>query len=200
MPRPALFTTEALLDAAVSLAARGGPNAVTMAALARETGAPSGSLYHRFTGRPALLAGVWLRAVEGFQEGCARSLRAHPSLEAAVDTARYVVDWSRQHPERARVLLYRPTDFDSGHWADTDLRRLRDGNVEVGALLGALAQRLHRSGESPDLALERLRLAVVDLPLALVRRGLLDEAGLLPRAAELAAESARRLLAPCRER
>ncbi|MCG7527704.1 TetR/AcrR family transcriptional regulator, partial [Streptomyces sp. OfavH-34-F] len=69
MARPPRFSTEQLLDAAVPLAAASGPAGVTMSAVAQATGAPSGSVYHRFPGRDALLAEVWLRTVERFQDG-----------------------------------------------------------------------------------------------------------------------------------
>ena len=48
MPRPAIFTLDELLDAAAALLAADGPSAVTMSAVARAAGAPSGSMYHRF--------------------------------------------------------------------------------------------------------------------------------------------------------
>ncbi|MFF8264165.1 helix-turn-helix domain-containing protein [Streptomyces virginiae] len=69
MARPPRFDTGQLLDAAVRLAAVGGPASVTMSAVAQAVGAPSGTVYHRFTGRTALLAEVWLCTVERFQEG-----------------------------------------------------------------------------------------------------------------------------------
>ncbi|MEJ7734392.1 MAG: TetR family transcriptional regulator [Polyangiaceae bacterium] len=46
--RPAKFDREELLDAALALVAEGGPAALTLAALARAAGAPTGSIYHRF--------------------------------------------------------------------------------------------------------------------------------------------------------
>lgn len=78
MPRPPRFDADELLDAAVLLAAAGGPAAVTMSAVAQTVGAPSGSVYHRFPGRPALLAEVWLRTVEDFQEGYLAALDGDP--------------------------------------------------------------------------------------------------------------------------
>src|SRR5690349_25083603 len=69
MGRPARFDADQLLDEALALAAEGGPEAVTMAAVAQRAGAPSGSLYHRFAGRSALLAALWLRTVADFQAG-----------------------------------------------------------------------------------------------------------------------------------
>ncbi|WP_159942414.1 MULTISPECIES: TetR/AcrR family transcriptional regulator [unclassified Nocardiopsis] len=196
MGRPARFSTELLVGTATALAAEGGPAAVTMAAVARGAGAPSGSLYHRFPGRPALLAAVWLHALEDFQAGCREALSAEPALEAAVGTARHVVAWSRARPDLARVLLYRPTEFDSPHWPEADRSRMSAANAGVGGLLARVALALREPGEEEARARERVRLAVVDLPLSLVRRHLLGGGGVPEDAEALAAESARRLLQP----
>ncbi|WP_017597312.1 TetR/AcrR family transcriptional regulator [Nocardiopsis lucentensis] len=196
MGRPARFSTDDLVAAAVGLAAEKGPAAVTMAAVARAAGAPSGSLYHRFANRPALLAAVWLHALESFQEGCRAALSASEPLTAAADTARYVLEWSRSRPDLARILLWRSADFDETAWPDADRVRLESANAEVGALLAVLARDLRDPGEPEERARERVALAVVELPLALVRRHLVRERGVPEEAASLAADAARRLLTP----
>lgn len=195
MGRPARFSDHDLVKAATALAAGQGPASVTMAAVARAAGAPSGSLYHRFPGRPALLAAVWLHALEGFQVGCRQALSAASAEEAAVGTARHVVSWSREHPDMARVLLHRPTEFAFPRWSEPDRVRMERANVEVARLLEKVAERMREPGEGAAHALERVRLAVVDLPLALVRRHLLEGSELPREVTELAADSARRLLA-----
>ncbi|WP_017606825.1 TetR/AcrR family transcriptional regulator [Nocardiopsis alkaliphila] len=194
MGRPARFSTDDLVKAATALAAEGGPASVTMAAVARAAGAPSGSLYHRFPERPALLAAVWLHALETFQEGCRRKLSVLPALEAAVGTTHHVVSWSRAHPDLARVLLYRPGEFDSPRWSEVDRARMARANGEIGALLVRVADGLREPGEETEHALERVRLAVIDLPLSLVRRHLLGGRDLPEEVVELATDSARRLL------
>ncbi|PDP86750.1 TetR family transcriptional regulator [Glycomyces fuscus] len=196
MGRPARFSTEALIATATALAAEGGPAAVTMAAVARGAGAPSGSLYHRFPGRPALLAAVWLHALEDFQAGCRRALAAAPPLEAAVGTARHVVAWSRARPQSAQVLLHRPADFDAPHWPEAARARMAAANAGIGDRIAEVARDLREPAEEEDATLERVRLAVVDLPLALVRRHLLGGVALTEGAEDLAADSARRLLTP----
>lgn len=197
MGRPARFSTDELVGTATALAAEGGPAAVTMAAVARLAGAPSGSLYHRFSGRPALLAAVWLHALEGFQAGCRAALSAEPALQAAVGTARHVVAWSRAHPDLARVLLHRPADFGSPHWPEADRARMEAANAGIGGRLLEVARDLREPGEQEAQALERVRLAVVDLPLSVVRRHLLAGSSLPAKVEDLASGSARRLLAPC---
>src|SRR5438874_1945941 len=107
MSRPPRFATSLLLDTAVQLAAESGPSGVTMSAVAAAAGAPSGSLYHRFAGRSALLAEVWLRTVERFQEGYFAALESSPDPCAAGRAgSRHVVAWSRAHPQEAGLLLY----------------------------------------------------------------------------------------------
>ena len=57
------------VDAATRLFAEGGVRALTMNAVAREISAPSGSIYHRFPDRAALLAAMWFRTTGDFQRG-----------------------------------------------------------------------------------------------------------------------------------
>ncbi|CAL9388964.1 hypothetical protein SUDANB121_01224 [Nocardiopsis dassonvillei] len=196
MGRPARFDSDALVAAATALAARGGPAAVTMAAVAREAGAPSGSVYHRFSGRPALLAAVRLGALADFQEGCHEALSAPDPLAAAVGAARHVPAWSRGAPERARVLLYSDADFEAERWPPAERERRDRGNARLRAAVVAVAAGLRAPGEAPEAALERVRTAVVDLPLALVRRHLAEGGAVPARAVEAAGEAAHRLLAP----
>ena len=91
MPRPAIFTLDELLDAAAALLAADGPSAVTMSAVARAAGAPSGSMYHRFPTRAALcgehavvrrhlIAGRAIPAsADAIVEQCARALIPVPA-------------------------------------------------------------------------------------------------------------------------
>ena len=55
MARPAQFTSEAFVDAAIALVAEGGAGAATLQAIARRVGGPTGSIYHRFESRAAIL-------------------------------------------------------------------------------------------------------------------------------------------------
>ncbi|MFD0355822.1 TetR/AcrR family transcriptional regulator [Streptomyces sp. NPDC127110] len=192
MPRPPRFDTGELLDAAVRLAAGGGPTAVTMSAVAQAAGAPSGSVYHRFPGRPALLAEVWLRTVEGFQEGYLAALDADPDpRRAARAGARHVVAWSRDHPAEAALLLYGAEEFGRSGWSDEHRERADRGNGRVFARLGELGAAL---GETGPEGRDRIVLALVDLPLAVVRRPLRAGLPLPPHAEDLAEESAATLL------
>ncbi|WP_093896391.1 TetR/AcrR family transcriptional regulator [Streptomyces sp. Ncost-T10-10d] len=192
MARPPRFDMNQLLDAAVRQAAALGPAGVTMSAVAKEVGAPSGSVYHRFAGRTALLAEVWLRTVESFQEGYFKILEADvDARRAGPAAARHVVAWSRAHPEEAALLLYGAEDFGRSNWAEEHLHRADCGNQRVRTALASVAVAL--GAEGPQ-ATECVALALVDLPLALVRRHLRAGTPLPAFAEDLAEESATALL------
>ncbi|MFC9298713.1 TetR/AcrR family transcriptional regulator [Streptomyces sp. NPDC057011] len=192
MARPPRFDTDQILDAAVRLAASGGPGGVTMSAVAQAVGAPSGSMYHRFAGRTALLAEVWLRTVERFQAGYFDALHSDPDpRRAARAAARHVVAWSRAHVEEASLLLHGVGEFGRADWGEEYVRRADFGNERVYASLGALASSLGVTGPRDR---ERVTLALVDLPLSVVRRHLRAGEPLPPHAEDLAEECAAALL------
>lgn len=190
--RPTLHPTEHLLDTAAALAAERGASRVTMAGVARAAGAPSGTLYHRFESRGALLGALWLRTVRRFHDGYLQELQGDPPDAACVAAARHVVTWSREHPAEARILLQGPTEMGSADWPPAvrgDAEALRD---EVDTALGRLARRMGGNGRA---ARERVVFASVDIPYALLRRHL--EAGTLPADAEdLVEVCVRALVAP----
>ncbi|MGW2039951.1 TetR/AcrR family transcriptional regulator [Streptomyces virginiae] len=192
MARPPRFDTDQILDAAVRLAASAGPGGVTMSAVAQAIGAPSGSMYHRFAGRTALLAEVWLRTVERFQEGYLAGLHgdADPRT-AARGAARHVVAWSRARPEEAALLLHGAAEFGRADWSEEHTRRADSGNERVYAAIGRLAEAL---GVTDDRGRDRITLALIDLPLSVVRRHLRAGGPLPPHAEDLAEECAAALL------
>lgn len=194
MARPPRFDTDQLLDAAVRLAVASGPAGVTMSAVAHEVGAPSGSMYHRFAGRAALLAEVWLRTVERFQEGYFTAIGAEADAwQAGRAAARHVITWSRAHPEEAALLLYGAEDFGRTGWSEEHIDRADRGSRRVRTALDSLAGSL--GAEGPQ-ARERVTLAVVDLPLSIVRRHLRSGLPLPAHAEALAEECTAALLSP----
>jgi AcrR family transcriptional regulator len=169
MGRPPRYDADSLLDAAVSLAAGQGPRAVTMSAVIESVGAPSGSLYHRFPNRPALLAALWLRTLERFQAGFLEAAGAEDGPVAALAAAAHTIEWSRTDHEQARVLLYGAADFGHDEWPGPARKRLASRQAVVAEAIDALATKLELGGSD---GLERTTLATVDVPLALVRRHL----------------------------
>jgi AcrR family transcriptional regulator len=165
MPMPARFQTEELLDAALALFAEGGLQAVTMAGVARAVGAPSGSLYHRFAGRPALVASLWLRAVERFQDGYLAALECPDPIGAAHRAAAHVLRWVREHPAEALLLLTHGPDEVLVPNTPAELTSRHDGTRRrLDAALTQLRRRL-----PGQVSPTRLRFAVIDLPYAAVR-------------------------------
>jgi AcrR family transcriptional regulator len=164
--RPALHDTQTLLDVALTIAADRGPASVTIAAVSAASGAPSGSLYHRFDDRAALLGQLWLRTTGQFQSGFLQALGSVPGVEGCAAAATYVITWCRDHPAEARLLLRGPDDFAAADWPPPTRRRAA---ADRRALTKALQARATELGEP---TLDRILLATVDLPLAVVRRHL----------------------------
>ena len=162
MPRPARFTLDELLDAAAALLAADGPSAVAMSAVARTVGAPSGSMYHRFPTRAALCGELWIRTEERFHAGFtdALSTSADPQ-QRCVAAARFTVQWCRENPVEAQVLLTGAGALGAADWPD-DLTSRRK------RLHRALRRTLAGLPADPD----RVNAAVIDIPYAVVRRHL----------------------------
>jgi AcrR family transcriptional regulator len=183
MPRPSRFSVDALLDAAAELLAADGPAAVTMSAVARATGAPSGSMYHRFPTRAALCGDLWLRTEERFHSGFAAALATSDDPQArCVAGARYTVQWCREQPIEAQVLLAGADALCRADWpADLTARRER------------LHRRLRRLLAGVRADPERVNAVLIDIPYAIVRRHLLAHRT-IPASAERIVEDCARAL------
>ena len=120
MPRPARYSVDTLLDVAAELLAAEGPSAVTMSAVARAAGAPSGSVYHRFPTRAALCGELWVRTEERFQEALIDALSEDrdDAQQRCVAGALRIVQWCRENSTEAQVLLAGPHELGLGDWPD----------------------------------------------------------------------------------
>jgi AcrR family transcriptional regulator len=193
MAPPRKHDTDSILDAARALVLRDGPRAASVAAIARESGAPVGTLYHRFGSRDAVLAAAWLRALERFQQ-CALSAASHAEpLEAAVAMAASQIGFASAHPHDARLLLtLRRDDLLDADLDDGFRSRLEEINAPLRAALAEIANGLR--GRTDGRTLDHVTRAVVDLPNAAIRRHVREE-GKLPAWLETdVAEAARVLL------
>jgi AcrR family transcriptional regulator len=176
MPRAPRFTRQDLIDAAIRVCVRHGPGALTIDAVARMAGAPTGSIYHRFASRQDLLAETWLATMAAFQAGFVAALRETsepPGLAAAL----FPVQWARSNPEAARLLvLYRRQDLVRGELPE----RLREAARQLAAELGEAIARfaLNAFGDRSLAAKQRAAFLVLDLPNAAMRRYL--AAGISP--------------------
>lgn len=193
MGRPAKFDRREMAGAALKLVAERGPRSLTVAALAKELGAPTGSIYHRFASRDQLLAGLWMDVVESFQSGFAAALGRAQGAEGGVLVAGFMVDWAREHPLEARLLLlHRRQDFVSGPWPRELVERAAALEPELGSALRAFAKRAFGRADADVMA--RLRFALLDAPLGGIKP-YLQARRPIPRVFdELVASTARALL------
>jgi AcrR family transcriptional regulator len=186
MPRPARYSVDELLDAAVMLLADEGPSAVTMSAVARTVGAPSGSMYHRFPTRAALCGELWIRTEERFHFGVTEALSgAEDPQTRCVAAARFTVRWCREHPNEAQVLL-----------AGADALAAVDWPEHLTAARRRLHRRLRQLMKDVPGDTDRVTAAVVDVPYAVVRRHLLAKQAVPASADDIVADCARALIPP----
>lgn len=199
MPRQAAFHPHLILDAASRLAARDGPAAATMARIAGELGAPTGSIYHRFPSRDVLLGEVWLGAAQAFQRDFGAVLARDPVHDAALAAARFVVERVRRRPDEARLLmLHRREDFLGGEWPEALAARAQALRRDADEGLRSACRRL--CGTDDAAAQRGLRFAVVDVPLAAVLPHLRAGVPPPPQVDELVQVSAAAVLATLRAR
>jgi AcrR family transcriptional regulator len=191
--RPAKFDRDELLDTALALVAEGGPAALTLAALARAAGAPTGSIYHRFPSLDALTTELWVRTVERFQRGFVEAAAIDDSLEAMVAAALYTSRWSRRHLAEARLLLlHRHRDL--VRRAPPELaRRLEAQRSASMRVFRALVRRHFGRVTSRNMAVAWF--VVVDVPYGAVRRALLAGKRPPPLVDQLVEQTCRALLA-----
>jgi AcrR family transcriptional regulator len=161
-----------MLDVARDLLIERGSASATVEAIAAVSGAPTGSIYHRFGSRDGLLTRLWIRAVYRSQASFLAALEHEDPRTAALAAAQSILEFCEQEPADARLLVsFRRDDLiltaPSGKLAD----ELEELNRPVQAAVVTLARRLY--GRSTKAALNRTMLAVFDLPYGAVRRYLL---------------------------
>jgi AcrR family transcriptional regulator len=161
-----------MLDAARDLLLEGGSGRATVEAIADLSGAPTGSIYHRFGSRDGLLTRLWIRAVYRSQASFLAALEHEDARTAALAAAQSILEFCEQEPADARLLVsFRREDLirtaPSGQLAE----ELEELNRPVEAAVVALARRLY--GRPTRAALNRTLLAVFDLPYGAVRRHLI---------------------------
>lgn len=165
MGRNARFSSEQILTAALGLLAENGPEGVTMSSISRQTGAPIGSIYHRFPSREMILARLWLDIVESFQEGFLEALAGTDGRAAALYTTR----WVREHFNEGRVLLLvRREDLVSREWPEEVRERAAALPRELSAGIHAFVTR--RFGGVTEETLGAVVFALIDVPYAAARR------------------------------
>jgi len=172
VPRPELHPTDSILDAARTLVLDGGIRAATLDGIVAASGAPKGSIYHRFATLNDLLAAMWIRAVRRARDHAAEKTHEREDpVEAAVAAGLALHDFAVSHPADARLLVaFRREDLVSSVKSPELVEALLTLNTPLEDSLTDLARRLY--GRASRTAVEQTALAVVDLPLGAIRRHL----------------------------
>jgi AcrR family transcriptional regulator len=177
MPRPELHSTDHILDAARTLVLERGARAATVNSIATASGAPKGSIYHRFTTTGDLLATMWLRAVRRAQAGVLDAVKIDDPVEAALAGGLSVYDFACAEPADARLLASLRREDLVASVSDRMLRReLSAANNTLQTALVELTLRLY--GRASRAAVEQTACAVTDLPLGAIRRHLVTGSAL----------------------
>jgi AcrR family transcriptional regulator len=173
MAPPRKHQTDVILDATRALVLAEGPRAASVGAIAKASGAPAGTLYHRFTNRNGILAAAWLRALERVQSR-ALAATADTVLESAVATAVAAIEFMRDLPDDARLLVaLRPSDLLDGE-PDAVFRQTLDAmNAPLVERVITFAREIY--GGADPRCVDAVARAVVDLPGAVVRRHTNDD-------------------------
>lgn len=185
MVRTARFSENDFIDATTALVAEGGPVAATMQAIARRVGAPTGSIYHRFESRSAVLGKAWNRAYASFVGALAPLLRKGRPCEAALA----ILPWSRENERRARFLLLNEPvtlfeDIPPPAPLREELERLEDEfDGAFRACVAACAD-----GAVRDEELARAKFLILDAPIAILRPHLMRGTPLPPFAEQMIVE------------
>ena len=182
-PRRA-HSEEDILNAVRDLLLDHGPRGVTTAAVSERSGAPTGSLYHRFGSRSTMVAELWVRTIRRFHEFVLAAVEdEQPGLPRALALTKAVIDFSAAHPQDARLMLIASREELQ---KDESLSpELAAGLSTLNAPVEELARQLCRElyGRVTPSGVERVALAVAGLPYTAIRRRLLqdrDPAGVWP--------------------
>jgi AcrR family transcriptional regulator len=171
MARPRLHSDDRILDTARGLVLDRGARATTIDAIAAVSGAPKGSLYHRFASIDDLLAEMWLRAARRSQAAFLAALRDPDPIAAAVGAARSLHDFAERERGDARLLASMRREDLVETIASPRLRTELEGlNRPLEVAFVELARRLF--GRATRASVEATVCAVADLPQGAIRRHL----------------------------
>ena len=199
MPRPSRFSEAQILDAAAEIVAAGGPGAATIGAISNMLKAPSGSIYHRFASRDVLLGRLWLSKAAFFQNRFAAALADREPVKAGVAAALSIVRAVRDDFAGARImLLHRRGDFLDGDWPPDMAAEAIRLKHQVDDAMSDIVRRLF--GRVGPETFQLAYFAMIDVPLAAVRRHVANNE-MPPRSVEdLIARTYAALIAPARRR
>lgn len=194
MGRKALYGRAEIQGAALELVSTRGPQAVTVADIANQIGAPTGSIYHRYSSREQLLAELWMDVVEAFQRAFVEALEPAADVRGAIEAAQLMIRWTRAHMREARLLLlYRRQDFITGDWPAALAERAQALEPQMGGALRAYCRRALGRADAETMA--RARFALLDAPFGAIKPYVQKGGPLPPILDELIAKTVRAVLA-----
>ena len=166
MARVQQYTTDDLLDAA-GQAVLEHWRAATVRHVLDISGAPSGSVYHRFPTRHALFGALWERAIRRFHVGLLDAMTLPDPSEALRTTTVHIPRFCRDNPVDAKAMtLYRLPDLlnlvPAEHRA-----QLKNINDEVDAALHQLVER--RFGADTPKLYQITNIATRQCPYGMIR-------------------------------
>ena len=161
------YTEEQILDAAATLIADAGLESVSVAAIARMVGAPSGSIYHRFASRKHLLGALWVRTTSLYAASLAETLKTSDLADLASNIVNHTFDWVEAHPREATLLMrLRTEDFDAKDWPAEVVEAITNVNAALVETIVAVA--IEHQIDPIDMTL-----AAIDVPASIARRSIL---------------------------
>jgi AcrR family transcriptional regulator len=199
MPRPSRFSEAQILDATAAIVAARGPGAATIGAIGNMLKAPSGSIYHRFASRDALLGRLWLSKAAFFQNRFAAALADPDANKAGLAAALSIPRAVRDDFAGARImLLHRRDDFLDGEWPPDMAAEAMRLKHQIDDAMNDIARRLFDRA-TPE-ALQLANFAIIDVPFAAVRRHVANNEMPPLSVVDLIAKTYAALIAPVRRR
>ncbi|CAM3333755.1 TetR family transcriptional regulator [Mycobacterium intermedium] len=176
MPRPRVYDTDRVLDAAESLAVTSGPAAVTIRAISAAVGVSNGAVYHTFGSRAGLLGRVWLRAGRRFldaQTALVDQALSAPGRQAGVDAVVAAADapavFAEQYPNSSMLLLVvRREELLEPDLPDEIGSEIKTLETRLIGLMIRLALRVWERKDAG--AVDTITTCIVDLPTAILLR------------------------------
>jgi AcrR family transcriptional regulator len=175
VPRPERHPVDKILDVSRDLVLSEGARRVTVDRIVSVSGAPKGSVYHRFASVNDLLATMWLRGVRRSQALFLEPLNAGGGdpMASAVAAGLAIHDFARENPADARLLAaLRREDLVSDVSDPALVIDFQKVNAELRTAVTSLARRLY--GRATRDAVERTTCGVIDLPQGAIRRHLIE--------------------------
>ena len=173
MGRPELHSAAAILDGArTAVLADSG---ATIHQIAAMSGAPAGSIYHRFGSRDVLLTEMWIRSVARSQNRFLAAIEsADEPLNAAVAAGLSILDFAIDEADDARLLIsLRREQLIRSPLPPQLGERLRQLNLPLESAVARLARDIY--GTSSISCQQQVALAIIDIPYGAIRRFLIAD-------------------------